>query len=125
MVSAGSYVLSVVLLGVLIVSLGFSAVRLRQRLLPEWEGAPAHLVEAIVGVALLIWLAELLGVVGIFYAWVLVGASVVLAVAIALASGRGEGQAQPSRALGFSPRASRLSPSGPGEKQDAAPDRAT
>ena len=29
--------------------------------MPDWEGAPAHLVEAIVGVALLIWLSELLG----------------------------------------------------------------
>jgi hypothetical protein len=124
-VSAGSYVLSVVLLALLVLSLGFSAVRLRQRLLPDWEGAPGHLVEAITGVALVIWLSELLGVFGLFYAWILVAASVVLAAGIALASGRGEGQGQPGRALGFSPRASRLSPSGPGEKQDAAPDRAT
>jgi hypothetical protein len=122
-VSAGSYVLSAALLGVLALSLGFSAVRLRRRLLPEWEGAPAHLVEAIVGVALLIWLSELLGVVGLFYAGALVGASVALAVAVALVLGPGGRQGQAGRALGFSPRAWRLSPSGPGEKQDAAPDR--
>ncbi len=124
MVSAGSYVLSVALLAALVVSLGFSAVRLRQRLLPDWEGAPAHLVEAIVGVALLIWLSELLGVVGLFYAGVLVGASVVLAVAVALVLRPGGRQGQAGRALGFSPRASRLSLRIRCEKQDAAPAQA-
>ena len=38
MVSAGSYILSAVLLAVLVLSLGFSAVRLRQRLMPELGG---------------------------------------------------------------------------------------
>jgi hypothetical protein len=85
-VSAGSYLLGVALLALLVGSLGFSAVSLRRRLLAEWEGAPARLVEAIVGVALLIWLSELLGVFGLFYAWILVGASVALAVGIALVS---------------------------------------
>ncbi len=84
MVSAGSYILSVALLTLLVGSLGFSAVSLRRRLLPAWEGAPGHLVEALAGVALLIWLSELLGVVGLLYAWALVGASVALAVGIAL-----------------------------------------
>ncbi len=125
MVSAGSYVLCVVLLALLVVSLGFSAIRLRQRFMPDWEGAPAHLVEAITGVALLIWLSELLGVVGLFYAGALVGGSVALAVAVALVLGPGGRQGQAGRALGFSPRALSLSPSGPGEKQDAAPDRPT
>ncbi len=41
--------------------------------MPAWEGAPARLVEAIVGVALLIWLSELLGVVNLLYAGALVG----------------------------------------------------
>jgi hypothetical protein len=82
-VSAGSYILSAVLLVVLALSLGFSAVALRRRLMPEWEGAPAHLVEAILGVALLIWLSELLGVVNLLYAGTLVAASVVLAAAVA------------------------------------------
>jgi len=83
MVSVGSYVLSVVLLAVLVGSLGFAAVRLRRRLLPLWDGAPAYLVDAVVGVALLIWIAELLGVVGLLYAGALVGVAVGLAVALA------------------------------------------
>jgi lysophospholipase L1-like esterase len=83
-ISAGSYILSVALLVVLVLSLGFSAVRLRQRFLPNWEGAPGHLVEAVVGVALLIWIAELLGVVNLLYAWTLVVSALLLAVAIAV-----------------------------------------
>jgi hypothetical protein len=83
-VSAGSYVLSAALLAVLVLSLGFSAVCLRQRLMPDWEGAPAHLVEAILGVALLIWLSELLGVVNLLYAGTLVTSSLLLAAAVAV-----------------------------------------
>jgi hypothetical protein len=86
-VSAGSYILSAVLLAVLVLSLAFSAVRLRQRLLPTWEGAPARLVETIVGVALLIWLAELLGLVSLLYAGTLVASAFLLAGAIAWRTG--------------------------------------
>jgi hypothetical protein len=77
-VSTGSYILSAVALAALVFSLGFSAVRIRRRLLPEWEGAPAHLVEAILGVALLIWLGELLGLFGVLYALTLLIASLLL-----------------------------------------------
>jgi hypothetical protein len=83
MISAGSYILSVTLLAVLVASLAFSAVRIRQWAMPEWEGTPAHLVESILGVALLIWLSELLGVVNLFHAGTLVAAAVLLAAAIA------------------------------------------
>ena len=88
MVSAGSYILSAALLVVLVLSLGFSAVGLRRWLMPEWEGAPARLVEAIVGVALLIWLSELLGVVNLLYAGALVGAAVLVAAAVAVGGPR-------------------------------------
>ncbi len=79
MVSAGSYILSALALAAVGLSLGFTAFRLRRRLLPAWEGAPARLVEAVVGIALLIWLGEVLGTVGLFYAWALIAASLVLA----------------------------------------------
>ncbi len=96
MVSTGSYILSAALLAALTLSLGFSAVRLRQRLLPGWEGAPAHLVEAVLGVALLIWLSELLGLFSLLYAGTLVVFSFLLAVAVALGPrGRARG-ASPS-----------------------------
>jgi hypothetical protein len=64
-VSAGGYLAGVVELAVVLVSLGFAATRLRARLLPAWEGAPARLAEAILGVALLVWVGELLGLVGL------------------------------------------------------------
>jgi hypothetical protein len=82
-VSAGSYILGVVLLAVLALSLGFSAVCLRRRLMPEWDGAPGLLVEAILGVALLIWLSELLGVLNLFYTGTLVASALVFAAAVA------------------------------------------
>ena len=83
MVEPGAYILSVALLAVVALSLGFSAVRLRRRLLPTWAGAPAHLVDVILGVALLVWLAELLGVFSLLYAWSLVASSLLLAGASA------------------------------------------
>ena len=121
MVSAGSYILSAALLAFLVLSLGFSAVGLRRRLMPEWEGAPARLVEAIVGVALLIWLSELLGVFNLLYAGTLVAAAVLAAGAVAcgprvLSRGRGAGAS-----LGFSPEESEaVRDRGWGEKEDAA-----
>ncbi|HET6571345.1 MAG TPA: hypothetical protein VFG58_07650, partial [Solirubrobacterales bacterium] len=84
MVSAGSYILSAALLALLVLSLGFSAFGLRRMLMPAWEGAPARLVEAVVAIALLIWLSELLGVVDLLYAGALVAAAVVLAAAVAV-----------------------------------------
>jgi len=79
-VSAGMYVVVALSLLVVGASIGFTAYRLRRRLLPAWTGAPARLVESVTALALLIWLGELLGTFGLFYAWVLVLASVLLAI---------------------------------------------
>jgi hypothetical protein len=78
MVDLGGYLWGVVQLALVVVPIGFSAYRLRQRLLPGWVGAPARLVESIAGIALLIWLSELLGAVGLFYAGTLIAASILL-----------------------------------------------
>jgi hypothetical protein len=48
-------------------------------LLPGWLGAPARLVEAVAAIALLVWLGEILGTVGLFYSWAMVGASALVA----------------------------------------------
>ncbi len=80
MVSAGSYVVSALALVIVGVSIGFTAYRLRQRLMPAWKGAPARLVESVTAIALLIWLGEILGTFGLFYAWIFVGASALQAV---------------------------------------------
>jgi hypothetical protein len=84
MIGPGSYLLGAAALAALLASLAFTAHRLRTRLIPDWQGAPARLVEAIVGIALLIWLAELLGTVSCLYAWTLVVSSLLLAGASAL-----------------------------------------
>jgi hypothetical protein len=102
-ISAGSYILSAAGLAALALSLGFSAVRLRQRLLPDWEGAPAHLVEAILAIAILLWLAELLGLFGLLYASTLLAASLLLAAAVFWrvdASGRGTKGGDPAETPG-------------------------
>jgi hypothetical protein len=78
-VSAGSYILSALALVVVGLSIGFTAYRLRQKLLPSWNGAPARLVESVIVIALLIWLGELLGTFGVFYEWVFVAAAILLA----------------------------------------------
>jgi hypothetical protein len=84
MVDLGGYLLGVVQLALVVVPVGFSGWRLRQRLLPAWEGAPARLVETIVGVAIAIWLAEMLGLFGLFYAGALIVAAVLVAGTVAL-----------------------------------------
>jgi hypothetical protein len=61
----GDYLAGVVGLALVAGPLVFAAVRLRARLLPGWEGAPARLAEAVLGVSLLTTLLQLLGAVGI------------------------------------------------------------
>jgi hypothetical protein len=118
-VSAGSYVVSALALVVVGGSTWFTAYRLRQALMPAWEGAPARLVESIVAIALLIWLGEILGTVGLFYAWTLVISSVLVAVAAGalLPAGGALGGPAPEDALataggGWSPAVK--GPAGPG-----------
>ena len=57
------------------IPMALAAVRLRGRLLPGWEGAPARLAEAVLGVALLTVLLQLLGAFGILLAAVLIPAA--------------------------------------------------
>jgi hypothetical protein len=68
MLGAGRYVMGVAEIGVLVGFAGIGASHLRARLLPELEGAPAHLATAVLALALLLWAAELLGTAGLFKA---------------------------------------------------------
>lgn len=111
MVSVGSYVVSALALMVVGGSIAFTAYTLRQWLLPDWLGAPARLVEAVVSIALLIWLGELLGTLSLFYAWTFVIASVLLAAASAslprvLSRGEGSTAGSPRAVLAPAPPAS-------------------
>jgi hypothetical protein len=100
MVDVGGYLLGVVQLALVVVPVGFSAYKLRGRLLPGWEGAPARLVEAIVGIALVIWLSQLLGLFGLLYAGTLVAAALLTCLAITFLPGGGTvGGTAPEEAL--------------------------
>jgi hypothetical protein len=114
-VSLGSYLLGAAELAVVALSLGFSAYRLRQRLMPDWDGAPARLVEAIVAVALLTWISEVLGVLSLLYAGTLVGACALVAIATRLSPVGGGGAGVP-RGAGAAPPPSTVgdaAPTGP------------
>ena len=62
------YELGIVLMAVSLVPLGAGAHALRRRLLPAWEGPPAWLAEAVIGIAALIVVAELIGLAGLLEA---------------------------------------------------------
>ncbi len=83
MISVGSYLLAAAGLAALALALGFSAYRLRARLIPTWSGSPARLVESLLAIALLLWLSELLGTFSALYASTLFASALLLAGAIA------------------------------------------
>jgi hypothetical protein len=68
MLGPGRYLLGVVEIAVLVGFAWLGASALRARLLPKLSGAPAQLASAVVALALLIWVGELLGTVGWFKA---------------------------------------------------------
>ncbi len=124
MLDAGSYLLGLGAVAILAASLGLSAVSLRRRLLPSWQGPPAILVDSMVAVSLLIWLSELLGLFGSLYAWTLLPASVLLAGAITLwlRPSKSGGEISPAGGadLGDRPRKLQL-PQGGGSKSATGP----
>jgi hypothetical protein len=69
-------------------SLGLAALGLRRRLFPEWSGALARLVEALIGVAVLVWILEALGAVGLFRLVPIVCSCVIVGVSVAVATRR-------------------------------------
>jgi hypothetical protein len=78
--SSVDYLLGIAELGAIVGPLVYGAVRVRAWLLPGWSGAPARLVEALLAVAALIWVAELLGAAGEYRELPLVVESVVVGI---------------------------------------------
>ena len=64
--SVARYALGAAALLVVLGGVAAAALAIRRRALPDWTGAPARLAEAVVGLALLIGVLELLGAVGLF-----------------------------------------------------------
>jgi hypothetical protein len=71
----------------LVGALGYTAIRLRQHLLPEWDGAAGWLVGAVTGIGLLVVLSQLLGLLGLFQGWALVLSSLLIALVAHLRMG--------------------------------------
>jgi hypothetical protein len=99
-VSAGDYLFALVELGAVAAALAFGAVRVRAWLLPTWTGAPARLVEALVAVAALVWLVELLGVLGQYREVPFVVEAVVVGIGAGVLAGRAARAQRPPRRRG-------------------------
>ncbi|MBS1888994.1 MAG: hypothetical protein JSU06_17595 [Actinobacteria bacterium] len=91
MLGAGRYLVGVVELLALVGFAWLGAARVRRRLLAELAGAPGVLATAVLAIALLIWVAELLGTVSLFrpipYLLVMAVLGVVLYLKVAPADG--------------------------------------
>lgn len=83
--------MGVIGLAAIAVPIGFAALRLRGRLLPGWEGAPARLLEAVLGLSILTVELQLLGAVGLFEPAIVIGASIAIGAGVAAGVARGEG----------------------------------
>jgi hypothetical protein len=60
--SLGRYLLGAGEIALILVAVGYGAMRLRARLLPDWSGAPARLAEIVIGTAALLAAIELVGI---------------------------------------------------------------
>jgi hypothetical protein len=81
-VSFGDYLFGVIGLAAVAIPMALGAIRLRRRLLPGWEKAPARLAEAVLGIALFTVLLQLLGAFGILVPAVLVLAAVLVGLGL-------------------------------------------
>lgn len=77
--SLASYAFGILQLLVVLACFGFSAFRIRSWLIPSFDGAPARLVESVLGVGMLIIAAELLGLFSLIHGWTLILSGLLLA----------------------------------------------
>jgi hypothetical protein len=119
MLDVGRYLLGVIELGLIVGFAWLGATALRRRLVSELDGAPGQLATAVLAIAGLLWIAEVLGTFGWFKAGPYLGAVTVVGAGLWLLVGGRWGR--PSGLLGFSPSAPGVvRERGWGEKQDAA-----
>ncbi len=103
---AGAYLLGSAELALILFGFAFAAWHARAALLPGWSGAPARVAEAVIAIAALIVVAELLGTFAAFEAWTMIAAGLVLGAASHWASRRYSGRV--ALAAPPAPEASRL-----------------
>ena len=80
--SFGDYLFGVVGLALVAIPMAMAGVRLRRRLLPGWEGAPARLAETVLAVAVLTVLLQVLGAFGILVPTVLIPAALLVGLGL-------------------------------------------
>jgi hypothetical protein len=78
MLGAGRYLLGVAELGLIVGFAWLGAASVRRRLVPELSGVPAQLATAVLTIAGLLWIAEVLGTFG----WFKAGAYLVSVIAV-------------------------------------------
>jgi hypothetical protein len=119
MLDVGRYLLGVVEIGLIVGFAWLGAAAVRRRLVPDLNGASAHLATAVLAIAGVLWVAEVLGTVGLFEIEpYLVAVAVVGSGLWLLVGGR---WGRPSVLLGFSPdESAAVRERGWGEKEDAA-----
>src|SRR5688500_17829035 len=90
---AGDYLLGSLQLLLILGAFAFAAWRLRAAFLGGWSGAPARVAEAVVAIALLLGVAELLGTFGVFEGWTMIVGGLAVAGVASWAGGRWGGRA--------------------------------
>jgi hypothetical protein len=120
MLGPGRYLLGVAEIGLIVGFAWLGAGAVRKRLVPELGGAPGQLATAVLAIAGLLWIAEILGSFGWFEAGPYLFAVIVVGAGLRVLVGSRWGR--PSVLLGFSPgeSAARGEGRGWGEKQDVA-----
>jgi hypothetical protein len=120
MLDISGYLLSVTGLLLAVGSLLLGAMRVRSRLLNGWSGMPALLADAVLTLGLLIWIAELIGAVGMLKQAPLIAACLGVGLALRFAvrpPSPGTGQPPPAPPARRSPGSclptGRLAPSPP------------
>jgi hypothetical protein len=103
MLDLGRYLVGILELGLIIGAAWLGATPLRRRLVPEFEGAPAHLATAVLALFLLLLMAELLGSFGFFEPFFYVIGVAIGGAVLWLRVGGGWGRPTGAAASSFSP----------------------
>lgn len=111
------YLLGVAEIFLLVGFAWFGAMALRQRLLPDFRGVPAHLATSVLALAILLWTGELLGSFGLFEPLPYLALVATVGAGLWLGVEGGVGGPSGAAASRFSPhRLSRTAASSSGEK---------
>lgn len=86
--SVGAYIVALAYIAAIAVLAGATAVTLRRGLLPGWNGSPARLAEAVLGIAIVVLVAEALGLFGVLTRLGLLTGVMAMAIAARLLTAR-------------------------------------